>query len=682
MTTLDAFTTILAGGMVDRLAWTLLHFVWQGGLIGAAAWIAIGALASPRARYAAGVAALAVMTGAALATFATAGAQGPGGRTLAPAAAYVPGAADDVEPAAASAGVPAAAGRSRTSAVVVVLWFAGVAALSLRLAGGWMMVCRLRRQPHASVDEAIAAAARRIGERLGLARTVSVVRSSTVAAPVLIGWLKPVVLLPAAALAGLSPAQLEALIAHELAHVKRHDYLVNLLQSAVETLLFYHPAVWWVSREVRRQREYCCDDLAVAVSDRVVYASALTELAALAPHARLALGAADGPLLERIRRILEGHASARAESGWAAMPLIAVIVVLLTAAAALMREPAAAQSTTATPVAARPVRGEPLPAPARSVTRAAAPARVPNAAPREQFTVTTSETVPASARAHELQLGLRRLEIEIERLVNQQYELDAAREEAEHAARRDEAERKVQALRRSLEQMGMARADQGEAADLREMLLQAERDLRKIRDDAQFQQKVAELAAVQRQRQRELERLVQELAALEQARIQERIEHSGIPEQDQRRAEAEAALMARLHDQGQRDAEALAKLAAEWRASLAQRSTRFHTVTMQGTPDLTYRIGTSGERVLIDPRPAPVGTRAEPLDVAVIVIEGETELPREYRVAGDGSIDLPLLGSVAVQGLTASEIAQRVTKELAERRLAVDRRVTATLHRR
>ena len=79
-----------------------------------------------------------------------------------------------------------------------------------------------------------------------------------------VGWLRPVILLPASALTGLAPSQLEAVIAHELAHIRRHDYLVNLFQTTVETLLFYHPASWWISRQIRAEREHCCDDVAVS----------------------------------------------------------------------------------------------------------------------------------------------------------------------------------------------------------------------------------------------------------------------------------------------------------------------------------------------------------------------------------------------------------------------------------
>jgi hypothetical protein len=124
--------------------------------------------------------------------------------------------------------------------------------------------------------------------------------------PAVIGWLRPIVLLPASALTGLTPLQLDALLAHELAHVRRWDYVVNLVQSVIETLLFYHPAVWWVSRQVRQEREHCCDDLAVAVcGDAVVYAKALVGMEGLrVPAPAFAVAAGGGSLLSRVRRLV------------------------------------------------------------------------------------------------------------------------------------------------------------------------------------------------------------------------------------------------------------------------------------------------------------------------------------------------------------------------------------------
>ena len=138
-----------------------------------------------------------------------------------------------------------------------------------------------------------------------LARPVRVLISAVADCPSVVGWIKPVVLLPAATVLGLTPQQLEAVLAHELAHILRYDYLLNMLQTVVETLLFYHPAVWWASARIRQERELCCDDLAVdSCGDALCYARALTRLERLrVTTPRLALGSAGGPLLYRIQRL-------------------------------------------------------------------------------------------------------------------------------------------------------------------------------------------------------------------------------------------------------------------------------------------------------------------------------------------------------------------------------------------
>jgi HEAT repeat protein len=137
-------------------------------------------------------------------------------------------------------------------------------------------------------------------------RPVLLLESALVRVPTVIGWLRPFILLPVGALTGLTTRQLEAIIAHELAHIRRHDYLINLLQAVVETLLFYHPAVWWVSRRIRQEREHCCDDLAVAVcGDPLIYARALLEMEQLrAAGPQLAMAANGGLLMNRIQRLV------------------------------------------------------------------------------------------------------------------------------------------------------------------------------------------------------------------------------------------------------------------------------------------------------------------------------------------------------------------------------------------
>lgn len=194
----------------------------------------------------------------------------------------------------------------------VIVWVTGVVLLSAWQVIVWIYVQRMHTTAWALSDPPLQATVGRLTSRLALRRPVQVLVSLRVAGPIVIGWLKPVVLLPMAALTGLSTTQLEAILAHELAHVRRYDYLVNLLQIIVETLLFYHPAVWWVSRRMRIEREHCCDDVAVAAyGDRTGYAGALAMLAENAAVSRAAVAAGGGHLLARIRRLLvpgAGHA--------------------------------------------------------------------------------------------------------------------------------------------------------------------------------------------------------------------------------------------------------------------------------------------------------------------------------------------------------------------------------------
>ena len=192
---------------------------------------------------------------------------------------------------------------------LVGAWAIGVMLLSVRLAGGWWRTRALRTRGIEAAPDACQRMATRLIARMRITRPVAFFVSSRVTAPIVFGHIKPVVLVPAAVLAGLSPSQLDAILAHELAHVRRHDYLVNLLQTVIETIFFYHPAVWWVSRQVRQSREECCDDIAVAAcGDRKDYVEALLGLEqmrhAAAPAATAALGATGGSLLARARRLL------------------------------------------------------------------------------------------------------------------------------------------------------------------------------------------------------------------------------------------------------------------------------------------------------------------------------------------------------------------------------------------
>jgi len=185
------------------------------------------------------------------------------------------------------------------------IWLVGVAVLSVWHLAGWSLSQMLRGRGATPSDDVLALVGR-IARRLGIHRAVVVRQTLKAAAPMVIGWLKPALVLPASILTGLAPGELEAVLAHELAHVRRHDYLVNLVQTVVETLLFYHPAVWWLSCRIRSEREFCADDLAIRVCQRRdVYARSLVALAEIVrtPSHR-AVAATGGRFLARIRRII------------------------------------------------------------------------------------------------------------------------------------------------------------------------------------------------------------------------------------------------------------------------------------------------------------------------------------------------------------------------------------------
>ena len=281
----------------QALSAALLHFIWQGAVVALLLWITLVLLrrSSPNARYAASGVALALMAVLPIAT----------AWVVWRRPASISGALTVVLSAPA-ARVIAFSPRLWLSVLrewTLPLWAIGVAVFAIRLALAWRHVAILRRQAEAA-DAATSQAALQVARRMSVMQPVSVLVSKLADAPSVIGWLRPAILMPAAALAGLDVGQLEAILAHELAHIRRRDYLVNVLQGVVETLLFYHPAVWWVSSRMRQEREFCCDDLVVRHCGGVArYARALTRLERLRAAPGPALAVNGGTLLYRIQRL-------------------------------------------------------------------------------------------------------------------------------------------------------------------------------------------------------------------------------------------------------------------------------------------------------------------------------------------------------------------------------------------
>jgi D-alanyl-D-alanine endopeptidase (penicillin-binding protein 7) len=284
--------------LIGALGWTLLHFVWQGALVGCATAVVLTALrnARPERRYLAACAGLLLCLAwpaAELVLALRGGAQAVG------IGAGLPGLASRV------ADGGAAGMLSWLQAHldwIVGLWTACTAALALRMALGLLWIERAGD----ATDPAWQARLSTLAARCGLDREVRLRVIDGLSSPVTAGWWRPVVLVPAALLTGMSPQLLEALLAHELGHVQRHDYLVNLVQNVIETLLFYHPAVWWISHRIRIEREQIADDFAAGrLGEPRRLALALSELERLQfSGQRLAQAANGGDLMARIRRLL------------------------------------------------------------------------------------------------------------------------------------------------------------------------------------------------------------------------------------------------------------------------------------------------------------------------------------------------------------------------------------------
>ena len=340
-----AFSSLFSGPLAQAIGWSLLHLVWEATIVAAilAAVLALMTRRSANARYMVSCAALALLPVLALITAVrsydapfSGGGQAPSPVLLsstpittgeAPVLHLVT--TDD----ATMVQTIAAAARGWLPQIVL-LWLAGVTFFSIRLVVSWTRVQKLAREAAQPASVAWQRAVSRLADALQLRRAIALVESAAVEVPTVIGWLRPMILLPASTLSGLTPEQIEMVLAHELAHIRRNDFFVNLMQTLVETLMFYHPAVWWISNRVRDEREHCCDDLAIAVcGNPLQYARALTRLEELrAAQTELAVAANGGSLMTRIRRLVVSQKeSTGGGARWAAgAAVLAVIVVLLT----------------------------------------------------------------------------------------------------------------------------------------------------------------------------------------------------------------------------------------------------------------------------------------------------------------------------------------------------------------
>jgi bla regulator protein BlaR1 len=330
---------------IFALGMTLMHFLWQGLLLGCTTAIALALLRNSRAEYRYWVACSALMAclcWPALDLYQRLAGDAAGGSTI---SVYV------MQLAAATIvgdGGPFELGDSLRG--IVGLWALCACVMALRMILGLLWIDRTAKQcdrEHRQDQLRWEASLSRMAHRFGIERPVRLRIVDSLSSPVTAGWWRPVVLVPASLLTGMPADLLEALLAHEMAHIKRHDYLINLLQNAIESLLFYHPAVWWISNRIRAERELIADDFAARqLGEPRRLALALSELERLQfSHHHLAQAANGGDLMERIKHLL--RPAPQALNWKAAIPMLGLALACMSIYAEATAADKAARKTQA-----------------------------------------------------------------------------------------------------------------------------------------------------------------------------------------------------------------------------------------------------------------------------------------------------------------------------------------------
>ncbi len=347
---------ILNETLVNAIGWTILHSIWQGAIVVIIATVVLSLFKNPssKLRYNMYASALFVLLGCSLSTFCYLH------QTAAPAVDWVVPVEvqneknDIVELVFLDESIASETSKAETSvsaffkdlsamandymAWVVALWMIGCLLFSIRFVGGFVYVQRLRRRDVYPVEAHWQKKLDAICKTIGVTKTIRLLESAAVSAPMVIGHFKPVILFPIGAMTGLKTSEVEAILAHELAHIYRNDYLVNILQSLAEIVLFYHPAAWWLSSKMQSTREHCCDDLAIHLCvDKVVYAKALTEIEYLriqqeTPYlaAAFAGNGKQDNLMARIQRLFSpSEKQFNFVDGWVASLMLLIAVLAL-----------------------------------------------------------------------------------------------------------------------------------------------------------------------------------------------------------------------------------------------------------------------------------------------------------------------------------------------------------------
>ncbi|MEZ4901003.1 MAG: M56 family metallopeptidase [Spirosomataceae bacterium] len=409
---------------------------------------------------------------------------------------------------------------------IVLFWGIGASVLLVRLVGSWVYVQQLKAEGIQLTEPRVQALFRRIMGTLAIRQTVHLFESVRVHTPMVIGFLKPVVLLPVGLVTGLTTKQIEAILAHELAHVKRYDYLLNLLQSLVEVIYFFHPALWWLSGRVRQEREHCCDDIAIGIcGDKLAFAHALAAVASYqqTPVLAMAFASQKGALLHRVRRILGVSSKSTTKNTSFDGVLLVVLLTLGVSVYAIQQEEKSKQKSNNTVKAAKKSLRKPQKewaevAPTQSlaplaivdVENAISPEAVLDAEPwvNDVFEVTLRDSIDQKIAFHSQKID------SLTRLMDPQHrKIDALHREME------QYNFKVEELERKMEVIDWKRnkfyEDRGQLIDKRSKSLHQEGQKIK-KSEVEVEKELAQFEEQIKQQEAQIQQFNQQVAELRQ----------------------------------------------------------------------------------------------------------------------------------------------------------------------
>ncbi|WP_051664063.1 M56 family metallopeptidase [Dyadobacter crusticola] len=334
---MNAISTFFSSPIVPAFGWTLVHSVWQGTallLIALATFFAFRNK-SANLRYLSGIGFLLLQVIASATTFAYYYLQFSASASIQTMAAVTTASSHRLSMAGQTTyqlplSLKMQLWLSAHLHELVICWLIGAGFLLMRFVGGWLFTERLRMNAAIVSDREWRARLGVILAKMNISKSVEFKETARILTPMVIGTLSPVILIPIGFLTGFSTSQVEAILAHELAHIKRNDYLVNMLQSFVEVVFFFHPAIWWLSDRVRAEREHCCDDIALSVcGDKMSLAHALVKVAEwqTAPRMAMAFASRKPLLLHRVQRVL--GISPKKSSGMSTLPLVLFAISLV-----------------------------------------------------------------------------------------------------------------------------------------------------------------------------------------------------------------------------------------------------------------------------------------------------------------------------------------------------------------